>query len=87
MTERIIRREKYKRFVINARAILLKDSLGWSAELDLEKHSGDNVTSAPFAVRGTYESEGSAIEAAILHGRKKIDDGFQPAHSPVAPAE
>jgi hypothetical protein len=79
-----MRRANHDGFVINARAIPLKDVLGWPAEFDLEKHSGDDVTSAPFAVRGTYESEDSAIEAAILHGRRKIDDGFHPDRPLIA---
>lgn len=71
-------RVKYKNYVINARAILLRDALGWSAEFDLEKHRGDDLVWTPFAVVGkTYTSEQSAIVAAIMHGRKKIDDGFQ----------
>lgn len=71
-----MRREKYKRFVINTRALPLKNGLGWSTEFDLEEHSGGGVTSTPFAVRGTHKSEEWALDAAILHGRKKIDDGF-----------
>lgn len=66
---------KYREFVINAWPVPLKAG-SWSAELDIEKHSGDGVLLTPFAVQGTYESEESAIEASILHGCKMIDDGF-----------
>jgi hypothetical protein len=72
-----MRREKYKKFVINPRAIPLAGVLGWSAEFDLEKHGSDDVIWTPFAVLGTYASEESAIMAANMHGRMKIDDGFR----------
>jgi hypothetical protein len=71
-----MRREKYKRFLINARAVPVKNRIGWSAEFDIEKHTGDYVMLTPFAIRGIYTSEDTALYAASLHGRKKIDAGF-----------
>lgn len=68
-----MKREKYKGFVIDARAVPLKSSR-WSAQVNLEKHDGDSVSLTPFDIKGTYDSEESALESAVLHGRKVIDD-------------
>lgn len=69
-------RMRYKKFVVIARAYPLQGHRGWSAEFDLEESTGDSVILTPFAIMGTYPSEESALESALLHGRKKIDDGF-----------
>jgi hypothetical protein len=81
-----VRREKHNGYVIIARGLLLKNGK-WSAQFDIEKHLGSGVISTPIDILGMYESEEAAIEAAILHGRKRINDGFQPDHSISAPAE
>jgi hypothetical protein len=71
-----VRREKYKGLEIDARALPLRGDNGWLAQVNLIRHVGDSSTVTPFDIQATYDSEEAALEAAVLHGRKKIDDGF-----------
>jgi hypothetical protein len=71
-------REKYKGFHLKARANELQNNLGWSPELIIEKHCGDSVKAAEITiVHGVFGTRKEAIEAALSHGRKGIDQGFQ----------
>jgi hypothetical protein len=71
-----VKREKYKGFVINAGRSELQDGRGWSPLLSIEKYEAGGVTVNEIAIMGIYESEEKAIESALAHGRKMIDDGF-----------
>jgi hypothetical protein len=71
-----MKREKYKGFVIRAGRSELQDDLGWSPLLSIEQHDKGEVTTTEIMVMGIYETEDEAIESALAHGRKMIDDGF-----------
>lgn len=71
-----MKREKYKGFVIEARRSELQNDLGWSPLLFIEKHENGGVTTTEIMVKGIYKTEDEAIESALAHGRKMIDDGF-----------
>jgi hypothetical protein len=71
-------REKYAEFYLNAGANRLQFDLGWSPKLVIEKHHRDSVTEAEIlSVRGVYETEDDAMDAALKHGKEGIDRGFQ----------
>lgn len=72
----IMKREKYKGFVIEARRCQLQHDLGWSPLLLIEQHDKDGVTTTEIRVTGHYETEDEAIEHALTHARKMIDDGL-----------
>jgi hypothetical protein len=71
-----MKRENYKGFVIVAGRSELQNDLGWSPLLSIEKHDKDGVTATEIVVKRVYETEDEAIESALAHGRKMIDDGF-----------
>lgn len=69
-------RHAYKGRYINPRAYELKDGSGWTAEFYVEEHDGAGVTETQFALRRTFPTRESAIEAGMRSGRPKIDAGF-----------
>ena len=73
---RDMKRERYKGFVIGAGRSELQNDLGWSPLLSIEQHNKGGVTITEIMVKGIYETEDEAIESALVHGRKMIDDGF-----------
>jgi hypothetical protein len=42
----------------------------------IEQHDKGEVKTTEFMVKGIYETEDEAIESALAHGRKMIDEGF-----------
>jgi hypothetical protein len=70
-------RQGYKGYVIAARSLELKDGR-FSAELWIEEHDASGVTETQFFLPGTFQTEESAINAAVQAGRVKIDEGFEP---------
>lgn len=54
----------------------LKDS-GFSAEFSVEEHDASGATETQFYLPNSFETQESAIEAAIKAGRQKIDVGFE----------
>jgi hypothetical protein len=77
MERDVMKRENYNGFVIEARRSELQNDLGWSPLLRIEKHDSRGVTAKEIAVMGIYKTESEAIESALAHGRKCIDDGFK----------
>jgi hypothetical protein len=71
-----MKREKYKGFIIEAKRSELQYDRGWSPLLIIEKHNKNGVSIREIFIKGIYESEEEAIESALLHGRKCIDDGI-----------
>jgi hypothetical protein len=71
-----MKREKYKGFVIRAERSELQNDLGWSPLLSIEQHDKGGITTTEIMVKGIYKTEDEAIESALAHGRKMIDDGF-----------
>ncbi len=67
----------YKGYVIEARSHELRDG-GFSSEFSVEEHDASGVTETQFFVPGTFQTEESAINAAVEAGRQKIDKGFEP---------
>jgi hypothetical protein len=70
------RREGYKGYVIEAQASELRDG-GFSVEFYIEEHDSSGVTVTQFFLPGTFQTEESAINAAVQAGRQKIDVGFE----------
>ncbi|MFY9701125.1 MAG: hypothetical protein WCB56_02055 [Terriglobales bacterium] len=66
----------YKGFVIEARSHELKEG-GFSAEFSVEEHAADGFKETEFFLPDTFPTQESAIEAATLAGRQKIDVGFE----------
>jgi predicted aspartyl protease len=71
------RREGYNGYVIEARSHELRDG-GFSSEFSIEEHDASGVTETQFFLPGTFQTEESAINAAVQAGRVKIDEGFEP---------
>ena len=71
------RREGYKGYVIEARSHELREG-GFSSEFSVEEHDASGVTETQFFLPGTFQTEESAINAAVQAGRVKIDEGFEP---------
>jgi len=51
--------------------------MGVSAEFSIEEHDASSVTETQFYLPDTFSTRESAIEAAMLAGRQRIDAGFQ----------
>jgi len=47
-------------------------------EFYIEEHDSSGVTVTQFFLPGTFQTEESAINAAVQAGRQKIDVGFEP---------
>ena len=44
----------------------------------IEEHDASGVTETQFFLPDTFQTEESAIKAAVQAGRVKIDEGFEP---------
>jgi hypothetical protein len=75
----VMKNVRYKDFTIIVRPIPLKGE-GYSVGFDVLKHTGETYYK-PFQLRGKFDSEEAATEAAIQFARKAIDEGA------VEPAE
>jgi hypothetical protein len=70
-------REWYKDFYIDARSRPMGGRLGWNSMFSIENHeTGGAPVITPFYLTTYFPTQEKAIEAALAHGRKKIDDGF-----------
>lgn len=69
-------RQGYMGYVIEARSHELRDG-GFSAEFSVEEHDASSVTETQFYLPDAFSTRESAIEAAMLAGRQRIDAGFQ----------
>ncbi len=78
-----MKRRNYRGFVIEAGRSELRNGLGWSALLIIEKHHKDGVTAKELLVKGIYETADEAIESALAHGRKMIDYGLSIPELPM----
>ena len=63
-------RGPYKEFVIEARSMPLRADR-WDAEVYIEKHDGQGVTTTQFSIPHVFENEEAAIACALASGRKK----------------
>ncbi len=71
-------REEYRGFFIAAGTNELQNDLGWSPKLIIEKHYGDSVVETEIlSAKGVFRTKDEAVSAALAHGRKAIDGGFQ----------
>jgi hypothetical protein len=75
-------REPYKGHVIEAMSLELRGNLGFVTELFIETHDQQGVTITHFHVPKIFQSVESAIQAAVLAGRHKVDVGFVPLAGP-----
>lgn len=71
-------REGYKGHVIEAMSFELRDNPGFVSELFIEKHDGGGVTVTQFFVPGVFESDESALRAAVISAQHKIESGYTP---------
>jgi hypothetical protein len=65
-------RKRYKGFVIEARVDQLRNG-EFSVEFSIEQHDAGGVTETQFYIANTFSNQGSAIDAAIQAGQRKID--------------
>jgi hypothetical protein len=72
-------REPYKGHVIEAMSSELRENLGFSTTLFIERHDSEGVTVTQFFVPGTFSSSDIAIRNAVVSGRRKIDTGYVPS--------
>jgi hypothetical protein len=67
-------REQYSSYVIEARSNELGEGLGWNSSFYLEKHADGAVTIQEWHLKATFNTEEDAVQAALQHARKKVDD-------------
>lgn len=64
--------------IIDAISLERRDGLGWTSNFSiLENHDG-GLLETVFYLRESFQDRESAINAAIVVGRRTIDAGFQP---------
>jgi hypothetical protein len=75
--ENFMKTESYKGLVIEARSLQLQNDLGWASVFEIRKHNErDGTVITPFTLRAAFDSEAEAVDVALAHARKKIDEGF-----------
>lgn len=68
-------RQPYTHHVIEATSYELGDGSGFVPDLFIERHNDEDIEVAQFFVPGVFDSHDAALGAAILAGRRKIDEG------------
>jgi hypothetical protein len=73
--------ESYKRFVIKATALPLREpENSFTVHINIRKDTGRYSDETPFESGKIFPSENEALEAGIQIGKQQIDSGFQPKH-------
>jgi hypothetical protein len=70
-------RRTYKRNVIEARSLELKDGRGWDSEFSVEEHDGGGITETAFYFKDIFPTAEAAIQAAFEAAQRTIDSGFE----------
>jgi hypothetical protein len=72
-------REPYRGHVIEVMSFELRGNLGFGSDLFIERHDGQGVTVTHFHVPQFFSSDESALQAALIAGRRKVDTGYVPS--------
>jgi hypothetical protein len=70
-------REDYRGFIIHAHVHEIRNDFGWNSGFQLERNRGAGADAQVWHLPSTYDTSEDAIQAAILQGRKKVDDILQ----------
>ena len=71
-----IRRERYGKLLVVARADKLLDAEVWRTNVTLEHHRGYDVKTSRCFVDCDFPSEEAALTAGITRGRKLANENF-----------
>lgn len=74
-------RMPYKGYIVEAHPHQLAENGHWTTNINIEKHTGDAVTSVNYSAGNTFETRDEATAACLQFGRRIID-GEIPKCSP-----
>lgn len=73
----MLERKRYKRYVIEARAIPVRGG-GWTSHFSIEEHRANDILATRFETGIIFKTGEAAKQAGFQYGAHKIESGFVP---------
>jgi hypothetical protein len=75
-------RVAYKDYVVHAHPFQLADHLGWSTDLDIERHDEKGVKVRMYSGSFTFRAKDDAIQHSLELGAQIIDSAYPGCTAP-----